>query len=402
MSPNSTQKVRQAKEKPSKPRPDFPLFPHLSGKWAKTIRGKTFYFGRWDSPEAALAEYLDVRDDLFAGRTPTGRSNGLSIAELCNAFLRHCRAKADAGEMAERTYKDYEVTTDRIVAIFGKRQTVEGLRPDDFAKLRAEIVKGRAPVSVGNCITRTRVVFNFALKNGLVQTPVQYGVAFQRPTKKTLRQEKANRPRRFFDDNECRKLLENSRTPELKAMILLGLNCGFGNSDCAKLPLDAVDLAKGWIHYPRPKTGIDRRCPLWRETVAALEAVLERRERRAALYTAQYGREPITVFLTRYGRDFANDETTVTNEFVKTLDKLGMKRPGRGFYALRHTFRTIADGSRDFPACRVIMGHVDDSMDNVYTDSIDDDRLRAVVEHVRQWLFPPKKKKKSVRMGRKR
>jgi integrase len=54
---------------------------------------------------------------------------------------------------------------------------------------------------------------------------------------------------------------------------------------------------------------------------------------------------------------------------------------------LRHTFRTVADATRDFPACRAVMGHADNSMDAAYTESIDDSRLVAVVDHVRQWLF---------------
>jgi hypothetical protein len=49
-------------------------------------------------------------------------------------------------------------------------------------------------------------------------------------------------------------------------MILLGINGGMGNSDCANLPLRAVDLDAGMIDFPRPKTGIARRCPLWPDT----------------------------------------------------------------------------------------------------------------------------------------
>ena len=63
----------------------------------------------------------------------------------------------------------------------------------------------------------------------------------------------------------------------MKAMLLLGINCGFGPSDVANLPTKAVDLATGWIDYPRPKTGIPRRCPLWPETVSAIkEAIADR------------------------------------------------------------------------------------------------------------------------------
>ncbi len=68
-----------------------------------------------------------------------------------------------------------------------------------------------------------------------------------------------------------------------------------------------------------------------------------------------------------------------------------LQRTGRGFYSLRHTFRTIADGCRDFPAINLVMGHADHTVADRYRERIDDARLVAVVGHVREWLFRKEK-----------
>jgi integrase len=80
----------------------------------------------------------------------------------------------------------------------------------------------------------------------------------------------------MFEAEEIRQMLA-AASPQLKAMILLGINAGLGNTDCGRLPLSALDLERGWLTYPRPKTGVARRCPLWAETVEAIrEALAER------------------------------------------------------------------------------------------------------------------------------
>jgi hypothetical protein len=40
-------------------------------------------------------------------------------------------------------------------------------------------------------------------------------------------------------------------------------------------------------------------------------------------------------------------------------------------------------------AVNAIMGHVDETMAGIYREEVGDDRLLAVVNHVKQWLFPP-------------
>jgi hypothetical protein len=65
-------------EKPTKARPDLPLFPHATGRWAKKIKGKLHYFGKWADPDAALARYVEELDDLYAGREPCRKGEGLT------------------------------------------------------------------------------------------------------------------------------------------------------------------------------------------------------------------------------------------------------------------------------------------------------------------------------------
>ncbi len=64
------------------------MTPHASGKWQQKIKGRVYYFGRWDDPQSALQEYLKARDYLQAGvPVPDGNSMGmLSVGELCDQF----------------------------------------------------------------------------------------------------------------------------------------------------------------------------------------------------------------------------------------------------------------------------------------------------------------------------
>jgi integrase len=167
-------------------------------------------------------------------------------------------------------------------------------------------------------------------------------------------------------------------------MILLGINCGFGNNDCGTLPKTALDLKNGWVDYPRPKTAIERRCPLWTETI---EAINEAMKVRPAHKDREHNQ---LVFITRYGHPWAKDvaDSPITKGFRKLLDELELYRPGLGFYCLRHTFETIAGEARDQVAVDHIMGHSDASMADAYRESVGDERLQDVVDHVHTWLYP--------------
>jgi len=412
MSDSTPPRDHRKPNRPKKPYPDFPLTPHASGAWQKKIRGKVHYFGKWgkrvngkleripgDGWEAALKDYKAQADDLHAGRTPRVKSDGLTVADLCNRLLTSKLRKKEAGELGVRSFADYKEVTDLLVAAFGANRLVDDLAADDFGVLRSRMAKRWGPVRLGNAITRTKSIFKFGLDNGHFDRAVRYGTEFKKPDKSVLRKHRAKSGERMLEAEQVRALIEGVEvpvegkapvlvkpTPTMKAMILLGVNCGFGNADVAALPVQAVNLESGWITYPRPKTGIARRCPLWPETVAAIREAMAKRAKPATY--AECG----VLFLTSKGTPWIshredNRSDMITMRFKELLVKSKLHRDGISFYVLRHIFRTIADGARDPVAIDAIMGHSDPSMGAVYRERIDDARLRAVADHVRKWLF---------------
>ena len=377
-------------KKPKKPYSEFPLFAHATGQWAKKVRGKLHYFGVWSDSDAALRKYIEERDDLHAGRIPRLHPEGMTLVGLCNHFLTAKREKMDSGELSPRTWSDYFTTCENILKAFDKNAVVSGLVASDFGRLRTVLAKTRGPVALANEIQRVRTVFKFAFVNDHIDRPVKFGESFDKPSRKTIRKARHEAGPRMIEAAGLKKLLAAAGTSR-KAMILLGLNCGFGQTDVACLPVASLDLTKGWVNFPRPKTGIARRCPLWPETVKAIRAVMKERpdaksiEDAGLLFITKYGSRWVRVRLHEGKASIVID--SVRLEFGKLLRELKLARRGLGFYALRHTFRTVADASKDQPAVNHVMGHHDESMAERYRERIDNERLKAVTEIVRKWLF---------------
>lgn len=391
---------RPVLSKPKPPFPGFPLTPHATGKWCKKIRGRVHYFGHWakrvdgqlcrvpgDGWEQALAEYKKDAEDLHAGRTPRSTSGELTVGALLNRFLDAKRRRVESHEIRERMYVEYRLLADLVVATFGGKRLVIDLAADDFASLRSIMARRWGPQRLKTAIVRTRSLFKFGIDNGLIERPVRFGSEFTVPDKATMRRHRAlNGSGHMLEADDVRALLDVAGVQAM-AMVLLGINCGLGNADVASLEFGHLDLGRGWLLYPRPKTGIDRRCPLWPETVAALRVVLTARPEPADPADA------MLVFLTRNGTPLLRMAAglarvdIVHNRFGRLLRQTGLSHHGRGFYTLRRVFRTVADGARDPVAIDLVMGHSDSSMGGVYRQRVDDARLVAVTNHVRTWLF---------------
>lgn len=380
----------------------FPLTLHRgSGQWCKKLKVLTTgkwricYFGQ--DRQKALERYLAEKDGIQAGqvRGPSGATSGssASLAMVLNAFLESKRRKVDSGDIGERQWREYYETAVRLRDHFGRDRLVETLTPTDFGVYRAVLAKKRGPVALANEIQRVRTMMKYAVTSKLITKPVDFGDEFNKPDAKRIQKARNESGSRMIEAEDIRRILAKCG-PQLKAMVLLGINAGYGQTDCSSLPLSALDLVNGWVTFPRPKTHVPRRCPLWDETIAALkEAIACRPE-------AKDPADADAVFLTQRGvrwvRVKANDDPmkpaivtdSIATEFTKRRRALGLTTSG-SFYALRHTHRTVSDEANDRAASDYLMGHRDSSMAGRYIERPPSDaRLRAVTDHIREWLFP--------------
>lgn len=223
--------AQPVKARPEKPHPDFPLYPHGNGQWAKRIRGRIHYFGPWTDPQGSLDRYLRDKDALYAGRPRT--PEGVTLRYLINRFGEAKQRAADRGEISQRTVNDYRDALRRLARAIDPDRTVEGLTPSDFEVIRENLAKGRGATSLAEDITRIRVLFKYAADQELIARPVRYGQSFKKPSRAALRKAKAARGPVFFEAAEIRAMLKKA-DPELKAMILVGINCGFLSASASR------------------------------------------------------------------------------------------------------------------------------------------------------------------------
>jgi integrase len=367
----------------------FPLWWHKGAKaWCKKIRGRFYYFG--PDKQKAHAAYLEVANDIKEGREPKTAAGALTVVELVNTFLTARRERVDSGELTASMWGEYYHMGDQVLATLGRDHVVADLRPDDFGRLRAAAAKRLGPAALHKFVTMARTLFTFAYKSELVDVPVRYGDRFDKPPKRVMRLNRALRASKLIEAADVWKLLSVA-DPQFKTMLLLALNVGFGQMDCSALERRALEGRPGWINSPRRKSGIGRYAPLWPETIEALDAV------RSIRPDPKDPADDRLVFLTIQGNPWVryfdpedgtrgHNVDTIGRTFLRLTRKCGVKVPG-GFYVLRHTFRTVADEVKDAPAVNSVMGHADHTMAGYYRETISDERLKAVTDHVRAWLL---------------
>jgi integrase len=386
--PNSTSIA-----KPRKPYPDFPLYAHASGRWAKKIRQRTFFFGYWDDWKGALERYLDERDAIQAGRNPrSAKPTTPTLQELVNVYVNDARQRVASNDLSQRTLNDYIKTLKRLATIRSKHEFPSEWTPLDFAQIKEEFakpvkrsksirgglkgpkVKRRAATTVDIDIRCIKAFLNWCSDTELIPEP-RFGKSFSLVSAKAKRLRKAAVGPRDYSAVEVKQFIDAS-TVWFRCIVLLGINGGFGASDIAQITVE--DYQGEWLDFARRKTGFERKVWLWPETRAAIDEQLSKRR--------DLKPEDL-LFVTKYRKPWMRD----THDAIgKLFQQIRDKHLWRGsFYDLRRTFQTIAEESLDFPAVKYVMGHsaLSSDMSAVYRQRISDDRVKRVCEHVRGWVY---------------
>jgi integrase len=364
--------------------PKHGLTQHVRGGWYKSVNGHwKQVVGKVEAPTAADADrvYEERFAELWAGvdQAPRAPLTQAQIADLFDHYLNAKRLERDAPNgIRPRTYDEYRGVLQDFSDVVGGAVRYTDLSPMIFTHVHQAWRRKYGPHRLGKYVTIVRGAFNWLKANGFIADVPQYG-DFVQPSRADFRRHRARLEDQgiggvAFTPKELAALLDKGDVTQ-RAQILLALNGGFGNTDLSELRERVIDFDHGWIDYRRGKTGVKRRCPLWPETIEAVQAA-----------------KPLcrivgNVFSTSDGRPLVQGTHDRLAARFKTLcETANCYLEGRGFYALRHLFSTEAVKHGSTLLVKRITGHTSGEEDRVldehYVGGVDA-KLCEIVNAVR-------------------
>lgn len=370
----------------------FPLNRHnASGRWCKSLtlnsKRRFYYFYRLDddpSGTKSLKWWNHDKEYLMAGMEPPEFNpdrpshSFTTVKDACNYWIGIKKTARDAGELAESSYREYHASCQILMEILGAGTAAEACGPAEFQAVRDSLAKRYGLNGQAKRIGHVRSIFETAADDQVITKRANFGRSFKRPAARAMRKLRAAKGNQSFQPAEIQAILSHAGV-NMRAMILLGLQAGLGNEDCASLPRDAI--RDGWVDWARGKTGVQRRFKLWDETRMAINEAIEHADGKG---------EACLCFIGARGKPYVTERKNgyrVHGEFVRARDAAKVN-PDRTFYDLRRTFETVGGETADQVAVSAIMGHIPPESDMAarYRQGVSDERLEAVTTHVRKWL----------------
>ena len=302
----------------------------------------------------------------------------MTLKQLCDMYLKYQYSKLQANDLTANHHNEQIGSLKKLMAFIGPNIQINNISTLDLQNYKRRIQKSHVSVCRLNLhISIMKALFHWARKNDILENIPNID-AISRG--KIVYQERLT-----FDSEQIKELLSVADV-KMRAMIWLGLNCGFGCTDCSELKWTDLDLINARVKLPRRKTGISRDLPLWPETVAALEKIPRTGK---LVFCTSRGNPYIQTLVKPDGNGNGKYTTlnSITTKFSRLIKKSGLDVPkGTGFYTLRRTAATIAARSGDPFAVQRLLGHADLQMATRYVQDVSKQTDR-VIENSRKYLI---------------
>ena len=142
-------------DKPAKPYPDFPLFAHNNGQWAREAQARCTTLAPGDY-KAALRKY-----HAFV--------NSPESLKTCVAkYIESKTLLLSSDEISPRHLRDIKWTLASLSETIGPDKGIRDLKSADYGVWRTHIAKTNGPVSIGGHIRRVKTFLNWAKREKLI------------------------------------------------------------------------------------------------------------------------------------------------------------------------------------------------------------------------------------------
>ncbi|MBE0536770.1 MAG: tyrosine-type recombinase/integrase [Phycisphaerae bacterium] len=338
-----------------------------TGQYYVTRAGRRVYLGT--DKEEAIRRYHELGLGILpaTGSAAQPATSLISLKDLANRFL---TAQQANWRNPETTLKCYQGWLHRFLRDH-RGMYVSEFTVERFAQWKLSLKKRRfAAESINHYLSAVRAIFRFAEDTGLVD---------KSPKLRRVKNEQTtgigSKEKMIYTESQVRALLQHADT-QMRTMILLALNCGFGPKDLHDVTWD--DIGEDRITLPRSKTGICQTYRLWPETEKAIEHLKsERADKMERLLKRNRLRSDRGhVFVTYFWKPWSKD--AIATQFRRLCALANV--PCYGFYRLRHCAATAMSMVASPHVQRRFMRHSQLQQQVTYTHVPDAEVDKAVLK----------------------
>lgn len=249
-----------------------------------------------------------------------------------------------------------------------------------------------ASASINNRIGLVKAALSYAAKKVNSPSDIEHLRRVLQYAERLTRAEKAKLNPCPISVEDFHKMLNCTEEKTYKAVLLMALNCGMRESDLIDIritprkgqPRPDINLKDKTLQMPRPKTGIIRVAVLWDRTVAAINVMLDEREKKKI--KSEY------LFLNSFDKPMK--EASIRKWWLRHREDAGVIESVK-FEHIRDATQTIPldDDPRSLVETNLIMGHSVKGMANNYLERRPNMVRRACAVIEECFFVKPKKQK---------